>query len=260
MEFDDLKEYTFGDDVHDIDWKSSSRMGTILVREYMTDRRHNVMFIGDCGRKMLGDTSMGESKKNLAVLTFGTVAYITGRNGADYALTYPRATGNSVSMFRSGPEHLEKLMYSYEEDICKDIYPNLNDVISEIMSTVKKKMIIFLITDIEGLASLDEGVIKGVTANHDMLIYHIDDATLTGDSVYDMDNLSYERSFFSHDRALREAELSYREMIIDNAAAICRRNKIGLTTISSESEIIGATIDLLERYKHGNYGYVTRSI
>ena len=49
MEFDDLKTYTFGDDVHDIDWKSSSRMGDILVRRYMTDRRHNVMFVVDCG-------------------------------------------------------------------------------------------------------------------------------------------------------------------------------------------------------------------
>ncbi|WP_026653492.1 DUF58 domain-containing protein [Butyrivibrio proteoclasticus] len=259
MEFDDLKEYTFGDDVHDIDWKSSSRMGTILVREYMTDRRHNVMFIGDCGRKMMGDTSTGESKKNLAVLTFGTVAYITGRNGADYALAHPRATGTSISMFRSGPEHLEKLLYSYEEDICKNVNCNLNEIISEIMSTVKKKMIIFVITDIEGLATLDEGVIKGVTTNHDLLIYHVDDATLTGDSVYDMDFGRYEKSFFSHDRALREAEVQTRREIIDSVAGMCRRNKVGITTISSESEIIGSTIDLLERYKHGNYGYVTKS-
>ena len=27
LEFDDLKEYDFGDNVHDIDWKSSSRTG-----------------------------------------------------------------------------------------------------------------------------------------------------------------------------------------------------------------------------------------
>ena len=27
MEFEDLKEYALGDEVHDIDWKSSSRMG-----------------------------------------------------------------------------------------------------------------------------------------------------------------------------------------------------------------------------------------
>ena len=65
MEFEDLKEYALGDEVHDIDWKSSSRMGKTLVRRYMTDRRHNVMFVCDCGRKMTGDTPRGESKKKL---------------------------------------------------------------------------------------------------------------------------------------------------------------------------------------------------
>ena len=29
LEFEDLKEYDFGDNVHDIDWKSSSRTGRV---------------------------------------------------------------------------------------------------------------------------------------------------------------------------------------------------------------------------------------
>ena len=261
MEFDDLKEYVFGDDVHDIDWKSSSRMGTILVREYMTDRRHNVMFIGDCGSKMMGDTPSGESKANIALMLFGTIAYVTGRNGADYALSYPKQTGGiASSIFRSGPDHLEKLLYTYGADITKNPRNDLNQTIKEVMSMVRKKMIVFLITDIEGLATLDEGVLRGVTEENDLLIFHIDDAMLTGDNVYDVEKSGYERSFFSHDRALRKAEIMERDRIIRRAADICRRNKIGLTTIVSEEEIIGATIDLLERYRHGYYGYITRSV
>ena len=117
MEFDDLKLYSFGDDVHDIDWKSSSRMGDILVRRYMTDRRHNVMFVCDCGVKMKGDTMAGHSKKELALMTFGTIAYITGRNGADYAMAIPRDNRAMISLFRSGPEHMERLLYEYEKEI-----------------------------------------------------------------------------------------------------------------------------------------------
>ena len=105
MDFEDLKEYTLGDEVHDIDWKSSSRMGTTLVRRYMTDRRHNVMFVCDCGSKMMGDTAAGESKKELALTTFGTIAYISQKNGADVALAYPCNNTSAISIFKSDTAH-----------------------------------------------------------------------------------------------------------------------------------------------------------
>jgi uncharacterized protein (DUF58 family) len=254
MEFDDLKEYSFGDDVHDIDWKSSSRMGDILVRRYMTDRRHNVMFICDCGSKMEGDTPAGESKKNLALMTFGTIAYITGRNGADYSMAYPFEGKSKVSMFRSGAEHLEKLLYSYEEDICKDSPTGINDTIMEIMSTVNKKMIIFLITDMEGLDGLDANMIRSVTRDHDLLIINLEDALLTGDYVYDNDAHLYEKLFYSHDRKLHDEEVRIHKDILERASQMCRQNKVGLTSIASEEKIIDSTIELLERYRHGYYG------
>ena len=40
LDFDDLREYRFGDDVNMIDWKSSSRAGKTLIRRYFAERRH----------------------------------------------------------------------------------------------------------------------------------------------------------------------------------------------------------------------------
>lgn len=260
MEFDDLKTYTFGDDVHDIDWKSSSRMGDILVRRYMTDRRHNVMFVVDCGTKMLGDARGGDAKRELALMTFGTIAYITGRNGADYALSYPDGNKSMISLFRSGPEHMEKLIYDLEKKITLDHQTSLSDVLSEVMSTVHKKMIIFLITDMDGLNNLDGNMLRGITADHDLMIINIEDSMLTGDITYDSDLSLYERFFFSHNKKLHEEELRIRQEILQRASELCKQNRVGLTCISTESQIIDATIDLLERYRHGYYGYITSAI
>lgn len=254
MEFDDLKEYTIGDDVHDIDWKSSSRMGSILVRRYMTDRRHNVMFVCDRGTKMLGDTSAGQSKKELSLMAFGTIAYIVGRNGADYALSYAGAGKASVSYFKSGSDHLEKLLYEFEEKVTEDATISLNATLEEILDTVSKRMIIFLITDMEGLAGLTEGVIRSITKKHDLLILNLEDAFLTGDHVFDSDLGAYERFFLSHNKQLHEEEVKQREDIISFVKDICKRNRVSMATVSSEEQIIEATIDLLERYRHGYYG------
>lgn len=254
MEFDDLKEYTVGDDVHDIDWKSSSRMGTILVRRYMTDRRHNVMFICDCGTKMLGDTTSGEPKKEVMMMAFGTLAYIMGRNGADFAMAYPGDSTTSISYFKSGTDHLEKLLYEYENKVTTDPGKSLNDTVNEVLNSVRKRMIIFLLTDFDGLSKLTEGVIRSVTSSHDLLILNLDDAFLTGDHVYDNDRGLYERFFVSHSRALHEEEVREREEILRNVSEMCKRNKAALVNISSEEGIISSTVELLERYRNGYYG------
>ncbi len=254
LEFDDLKEYAIGDDVHDIDWKSSSRMGSILVRRYMTDRRHNVMFICDRGSKMLGDTSGGEPKKELMLMTFGTLSYIVGRNGADYAMATPAEHNAGISFFKSGSDHLEKLLYDYESKVTEDSPCTLIQTITEVLNTVHKRMIIFLLTDMEGLAQLDDGIVRSMTKEHDLLIINIDDAFLTGDTVYDSSLSRYERFFLSHSKALHEEEVRQREEIIRTASEICKRNKACLTTISKEEQIIESTIALLERYRNGYYG------
>ncbi len=254
MEFDDLKEYAIGDDVHDIDWKSSSRMGSILVRRYMTDRRHNVMFICDRGSKMLGDTSSGEAKKELMVMTFGTLAYIVGRNGADFALSYPGDHKANVSYFKSGSDYLESLIYDYENNVTTDANYSLVDTITEILNTVHKRMIIFLLTDMEGLEQLSDGMIRSITKGHDFLIINVDDAYLTGDTVFDSQMSRYERFFLSHSRALHEEEVRQRKDILAWTSEICKRNRSCLTTISKQEEIIDALISLMERYRNGYYG------
>lgn len=254
MEFDDLKEYAYGDDVHDIDWKSSSRMGTILVRRYMTDRRHNVMFICDRGSKMLGDTTKGVNKAALLAMTFGTIAYLSSRNGADVAVAYPSDKSAGISLFKSGTDHLEKLIYDLESRSRTDSSAGIVDTIKEVLNTVRKRMIIFLITDIEGLSQLDEGLVRSITRDHDLFVINLEDAYLTGDSVFDNALSRYERFFLSHSRALHEEEVRMRSEILESVRGIFKRNRAVMCTMSSEDEIIDSTIDLFERYRNGYFG------
>ena len=254
MEFDDLKEYTYGDDVHDIDWKSSSRMGSILVRRYITDRRHNVMFICDRGLKMLGDTTAGENKAELMMMTFGIIAYLVSRNGADFAMAYPGATHATVSLFKSGTDHLESLLYDYEKSVDSDSAVSLADTIKEVLNTVHRRMIIIILTDIEGLSTLDPGIIRSITDNNDLMVMNIEDAFLTGDQVFDNEKRAYERFFLSHSRALHDEEVRMRQEIIDGASTACKQLHSVMTTISKQEDIIESTINLFERYRNGYFG------
>ena len=65
FDFDDLREYTYGDNIKDIDWKSSSKTGKTLVRRFIAEKKHNVLFVVDTGNKMCADTSGFEDKSSL---------------------------------------------------------------------------------------------------------------------------------------------------------------------------------------------------
>ena len=260
MEFEDLKEYALGDEVHDIDWKSSSRMGKTLVRRYMTDRRHNVMFVCDCGKKMTGDTPKGESKKDVAIYAFGTVAYLTDKNGADFSMAFPNGDTSEISMFKAGTEHIERLIYEYEKYIDKDSNISFQHCIKNHLNCVHKRMIVILITDIEGLSSVSESTLKAVSCNNDLMAMCVEDAMLTGDNVFDNELGHYEKWFLSHNEKLKKQELEFREATANSIALSSRQSRTSVISLSGTEEIIDKTIVLFERHRHGNYGYIKTTI
>ena len=88
FDFDDLREYVYGDSVRDIDWKSSSKTGRVLIRRFIADKKHNILFVGDAGAKFRGDTDKGEAKTDIALNVLGTISYLVNDHGDDYALLY----------------------------------------------------------------------------------------------------------------------------------------------------------------------------
>ncbi|MBP3218728.1 MAG: DUF58 domain-containing protein [Lachnospiraceae bacterium] len=253
LEFDDLKEYTYGDNVHDIDWKSSSRTGKTLIRRYLAERRHNILFIGDTGSKMSGSTQSLEEKAEVSVVTMGTIAYLADRQGADYALAYGGERGVRFSMFRSGPEHLQGLLTQYRKTITQDPELPLEQVLERALNQSAKRMIVIVLTDPEGAARIDDRLIRKVTHRNDLLVISVSDASLTGQKgrVYDLDLKSYAADFFRQDRRLREAEKKAREQRLVETQTRFRRSHVGFVTISSEEEILDRIVELFERQKIG---------
>ena len=115
-------------------------------------------------------------------------------------------------------------------------------------------MIIFLITDLEGLTGLSEGLIKRLTAKNDLFVISIDDAYLIDEAGHDNDQGWHGKLFASHNVRHRHEEIKLRQDILTNTSQICKRYKACMVKISSEAEIIDRTIAMIERYRHGYYG------
>ena len=77
MEFSEIKEYQFGDDVRNIDWKVSSRLNKVFVKKYQEERENVTLIVLDSSASMRfgsGDKSRRDIAAELAaVLAFSAI-------------------------------------------------------------------------------------------------------------------------------------------------------------------------------------------
>ena len=72
LEFDQLREYSYGDDPRFIDWKASSRLNTIYTKEFIEDKDANCLIIIDLQDSMY----FGSQKRLLSTLACYTAALL----------------------------------------------------------------------------------------------------------------------------------------------------------------------------------------
>lgn len=255
MEFYDLKEYAYGDDIRDIDWKTSSHANKTLVRRYITDRRHNVLFVLDKGKKMMGDTLGGEPKAELATMIFGTIAYLVERQSADVAVMYSNDKGIMRSPYRMGVNELERVMNEYHSQSYQEPYIYLDELLRKAAEDSRKKRIIVVITDVAGMDSISENTFRRLTVNNDVLFAVMEDYYYTNANTFDIDADDYSDPFISGSRDLHLIEADYRKRMFLKLDRMTKKYRIASTFINKEENIIKRSVELFQRYGKKDFGF-----
>lgn len=151
-EFDGLTEWVAGMDKRSIDWKHSARHGTLLSREFRTERNHNIVFAFDTGHLMaeaVEDVETGEAMTKLdralnAALLMSFVSLKIGDKVGLYAFDqkpylYAPAIGNtrSFSQIRRVSAQVE---YSTAET-------NFTLGLSQLAQNLQRRTLIVVFTD-----------------------------------------------------------------------------------------------------------------
>lgn len=255
MEFYDLKEYAYGDDIRDIDWKTSSHANKTLVRRYVSDRRHNVLFVLDTGKKMLGDTLKGEPKEEISTMIFGTIAYLVERQSSNVALMYSNSNGIYSTPFRMGINFIEKEIYDYHDKITNEPFYSLDYVLRQASDQSRKKRIIVVVTDVSTMDSISEKTYKRLLVNNDVLFAVMEDMYLTGKNTFDIDSDDYGDPFIIGSSNLREAEIEHRREMFLRLDRITKKYRIASAFINSEDEVIKRSVELFNRFSNQDFGF-----
>lgn len=251
MNFENLREYVINDDVKDIDWKSSARSASLLVKQFIAEKKHNVMLVMDTGLKMSADTDLHESKKNVALFTAGTIGYIVIKNSDYVGMTYYLKDKIKYRPFRYNLYNLEEYLLEYDK-YATDTDVDINELLKYVYKNIAKRMIVFIITDMAGIDNIKPSVLKALIQRHDALIVNINDNTMTGDNVYDINQNKYLPNFLLKDEKLNQLEKNLRADLIKRNTTKLAKYGVSMASISSIKEISTKIIELLEEHKYAN--------
>jgi len=249
LNFDELREYVIGDEVKDIDWKASARSGKVLIRQYIAEKKHNVMFVFDANRRMLADTERGNEKREMAILSAGTLAYLVTRNGEYVSALYKGEKGLQMHPFKTGLANVENILNCYHRDVTTKNTSSLDDVLEYIVRTMKRKMIIVVVTDISGMREVSETTLKRLLLANDVMFINVSDGGMAGKKVYDIGGKNYMPAFLTSSKKLAKLEKEKREQIINSCKNKFKKYGVSMTTVDEPDDMDARLIELLEKHK-----------
>lgn len=145
MEFDEVRAYTFGDDIRDIDWNVTARMSEPFVKTFIEERRLTTFFLADISASHSFGTV--KSKRSLmAEITalLGFTSFFANDNTG--LIMFSEDIEKVVPAAHSHPGLLRIIrdVFHYE---AKSKKTNLNKALRGAASMLKKKAVIFVLSD-----------------------------------------------------------------------------------------------------------------
>ena len=242
LDFNNLKEYEITDDIKDINWKSSIKTNKLLVKKYIKETNKKVLIVIDNNISMNADTNKGENKKELALYAAGTIGFIAINNNDYLSILFKE----EEPIFKRNINHLEMQLENYNNT--KTNSSSINKIIKKITKTNTKNYLIFIITDIKGINSLEINNIKILSKYNDIFTININDNYIYGNNIYNINNNKYITSIFSKNKKLHELEINIRKELLNKNSSKLNKFNINIVDISSIEELNIKIIKLLKEH------------
>ncbi len=256
LDFDDLREYTPGDDVKDIDWKATARSGQTRVRRYVAVRKHNILLVVDTGRSMAACATSGEQKKDIAVMASGIIGYLAQKHGDLIAMVSGDAGGSHYIPLKGSSEHLERILQQIDTKTTLEAQPSsLASQLEYISRSIRRRMMLVIVADDLSLTSEHERLLRRLGAQHELMWLTIGDADLTSqqwwnDDMVDIVDDIYVPAYLRKNSQLREEFAVATQQRRADLARLLTRLGIASERVVGEADVVPGVFRLLERQRY----------
>ena len=172
MTFSEVRQYQYGDDVRSIDWNVTARYNEPYVKVFEEERELTMMLMVDCsGSEIFG--TKNQFKSEVITEIAATLAFSSTNNNDKVGLIL---FSDQIELYippKKGKSHVLRIIRELIEFKPKSRKTDLAQALKFLSSVMKKKAIVFLISDF--MVNDYEKTLKIAARKHD----------LTGIRVYD---------------------------------------------------------------------------
>lgn len=173
IEFAEVRSYQIGDDVRNIDWKVTARMGHPYIKKFEEERELTVLFLLDVSASNSFGSSE-KSKREIASEIAAVLAFSAIKNNDKVGIIFFSDEVEKVIPPKKGKKHVlhiirEILFYKPQRKKTK-----ISEALAYTAKMLKKKATVFLMSDFFD-RNFDKEL-KILNRKHDVIAIHIADA------------------------------------------------------------------------------------
>lgn len=172
MEFSEVREYQFGDDIRNIDWNVTARFGHPFIKVFEEERELTVMLMVDLsGSLMFG--SVSKTKQRVAAELTAILAFSALKNNDKVGLILFTDKIEKFVPPRKGNKHVLRIIREVLSFQPEGNATDIGAALEYMNGAIKKKSIAFLISDF-----MDDGyekILRIVGKKHDLIGIVLDD-------------------------------------------------------------------------------------
>jgi len=146
MQFDEVREYTPGDDIRTIDWNVTARTGKPYIKRFVEEREMTVMFAVDLSAS--GDFgTVNKAKNELAAEFCAVLAFAAAKNNDKVGLLI---FTDQIELYippKKGISHMLRLIRELMYFKMPKRKTNISGALDYLAKVVRKKATVFLVSD-----------------------------------------------------------------------------------------------------------------
>lgn len=146
MSFSEVRDYSFGDDIRNIDWNVTARFSSPFIKIFEEERELNLMLLVDISHSSLFGTS--KRKRELITELCATLAFSAMQNNDKIGLIF---FSDKIEMYIPPKKGKAHILYLIREMLSKETSKHKKTDVAEVLrylnNVQKKRSIVFLLSD-----------------------------------------------------------------------------------------------------------------
>jgi uncharacterized protein (DUF58 family) len=249
VDFADLREYQFGDDVRYIDWNVTARMDAPYVREYVEDREITAWFLLDLSPSVdFGTTETERLKRSVLIDFVTTLARLLTRHGNRVGAVFYGSRVERTIPARGGRIQVLRLVNDLLQQprLPKAPFTDLTPLLEAGQRSIKGRSLVFVVSDFISAPGW-ERPLNVLTQRHEVLAVRLFDrreVELPDVGALIMEDAETGEQLYvdTHDRGFRRR---FREAADRREATLSgafRRSGVDAVSLSTDEDLVRAIV------------------